>query len=206
MIARLERRSTRGAGRARRVRAERELPEREGGRHGVRRRSGGASPSRGRARARATQRPLFVKLSPTLPDIARRGADRRRRGRRRRSRVVNTIPGLVIDVERRRPALGFGTGGVSGPAILPVGVLATWKVRRAVKAADHRRRRGVHGRRMRCSTSWPARRSSASAPPRCAIRARPSGSCSDSTRGAQRTASARIADVVGTLEWPDERR
>jgi dihydroorotate dehydrogenase (NAD+) catalytic subunit len=38
----------------------------------------------------------------------------------------------VIDVERRRPALGFGTGGVSGPAILPVGVLATWKVRRAV--------------------------------------------------------------------------
>jgi dihydroorotate dehydrogenase (NAD+) catalytic subunit len=46
---------------------------------------------------------------------------------------VNTIPGLVIDVEHRRPALGFGSGGVSGPAILPVGVLATWKVRRAVR-------------------------------------------------------------------------
>jgi dihydroorotate dehydrogenase (NAD+) catalytic subunit len=46
--------------------------------------------------------------------------------------VVNTIPGLVIDVERHRPALGFGTGGVSGRAILPVGVLATWKVRQAV--------------------------------------------------------------------------
>ena len=45
---------------------------------------------------------------------------------------MNTIPGLVIDIERRRPALGFGTGGVSGPAILPVGVLATWKVRKAV--------------------------------------------------------------------------
>ena len=46
--------------------------------------------------------------------------------------MVNTIPGLVIDVEPRRPALGFGTGGVSGAAILPIGVLATWKVRRAV--------------------------------------------------------------------------
>jgi dihydroorotate dehydrogenase (NAD+) catalytic subunit len=79
----------------------------------------------------ATRRPLFVKLSPTLPDIARTariavdaGADG--------ITVVNTIPGLVIDVESRRPALGFGTGGVSGGAILPVGVLATWKVSRAV--------------------------------------------------------------------------
>ena len=84
-----------------------------------------------RARA-ATRRPLFVKLSPTLPDIARSaqvavdaGADA--------LTLVNTLPGLVIDVERRRPALGFGTGGVSGTALLPVGVLATWKVRRAVK-------------------------------------------------------------------------
>ena len=84
-----------------------------------------------RARA-ATARPLFVKLSPTLPDIVRTaqtavdaGADG--------LTLVNTIPGLVIDVERRRPALGFGTGGVSGTALLPVGVLVTAKVRRAVK-------------------------------------------------------------------------
>ena len=85
-------------------------------------------------RARSvTRRPLFVKLSPALPDIARTaqiavdaGADG--------LTLVNTIPGLVIDVERRRPALGFGTGGVSGTALLPVGVLATWKVRRVVKA------------------------------------------------------------------------
>jgi dihydroorotate dehydrogenase (NAD+) catalytic subunit len=78
-----------------------------------------------------TQRPVFVKLSPTLADIggaakiaADAGADA--------ISVVNTIPGLVIDIERRRPALGFGTGGVSGRAILPVGVLATYKVRCAV--------------------------------------------------------------------------
>ena len=82
--------------------------------------------------ARATtRRPLFVKLAPTLPDVARAakisvdaGADG--------ITVINTIPGLVVDVERRRPALGFGSGGVSGPAILPVGVLAAWKVSRAV--------------------------------------------------------------------------
>ncbi len=79
----------------------------------------------------ATRRPIFVKLSPTLEkmgDAARIAADAGADG----ISVVNTLPGLVIDVERRRPALGFGTGGASGPAILPVGVLATWKVRRAV--------------------------------------------------------------------------
>jgi dihydroorotate dehydrogenase (NAD+) catalytic subunit len=84
-----------------------------------------------RARA-ATRRPLFVKLSPTLPDIARSAATAVEAGADALT-LVNTIPGLVIDVRRRRPALGFGTGGVSGAALLPVGVLATWKVRRAVK-------------------------------------------------------------------------
>lgn len=80
----------------------------------------------------ATRLPLFVKLSPATPDIAASacvavdaGADG--------ITLVNTMPGLVIDVERRRPALGFGSGGVSGPPLLPVGVLATWKVRRAVR-------------------------------------------------------------------------
>ena len=84
-----------------------------------------------RARA-ATRRPLFVKLSPTLPDIARSAAIAVEAGAEALT-LVNTIPGLVIDVARRRPALGFGTGGVSGTALLPVGVLATWKVRRAVR-------------------------------------------------------------------------
>ena len=80
----------------------------------------------------ATRRPLFVKLSPTLPDIARSAAIAVDAGADALT-LVNTIPGLVIDVRQRRPALGFGTGGVSGAALLPVGVLATWKVRRAVQ-------------------------------------------------------------------------
>lgn len=83
-----------------------------------------------RARA-ATRRPLFVKLSPTLPDIARTAAVAVDAGADAIS-VVNTIPGLVIDIARRRPALGFGQGGVSGTALRPVGVLATWKIRKAL--------------------------------------------------------------------------
>lgn len=79
----------------------------------------------------ATRRPLFVKLSPTLAsvgDAARCAADAGADA----ITVVNTIPGLVIDVAARRPALGFGTGGISGPGLRPVGVLATWRVRSAV--------------------------------------------------------------------------
>jgi dihydroorotate dehydrogenase (NAD+) catalytic subunit len=80
---------------------------------------------------RATKRAVFVKLSPTLTDIAntaRVAVDAGADG----ITVVNTLPGLVIDTESRRPALGFGTGGMSGPALRPVGVLATWKVSRVV--------------------------------------------------------------------------
>jgi len=80
----------------------------------------------------ATRKPIFVKLSPTLSNIGRSakvaaaaGADG--------ITVVNTLPGLAIDVETRKPALGFGTGGVSGPGLLPVGVLATHRVAQAVE-------------------------------------------------------------------------
>lgn len=79
----------------------------------------------------ATSRPIFVKLSPTLPDIGRAAliaADAGADG----ITVINTIPGLVIDVDGRRPRIGFGSGGVSGAALLPVGVLATYRVGRAV--------------------------------------------------------------------------
>jgi dihydroorotate dehydrogenase (subfamily 1) family protein len=83
-----------------------------------------------RARA-ATRKPIFVKLSPTLPKIAetaRAAVDGGADG----ISVVNTLPGLAIDVESRAPVLGFGTGGVSGSALLPVGVLAALRVARAV--------------------------------------------------------------------------
>jgi dihydroorotate dehydrogenase (NAD+) catalytic subunit len=74
---------------------------------------------------------LIVKLAPTLVDIAGAARTAVDAGADAIS-VVNTIPGLAIDVERRRPVLGYGTGGISGPGLLPVGVLATWKVKNAV--------------------------------------------------------------------------
>jgi len=77
-----------------------------------------------RCRAVST-RPMAVKLSPVLPDIAgmarvaeQEGADA--------ITLVNTIPGMLDG------RLGNGAGGVSGPALLAIGVLATRKVRAAV--------------------------------------------------------------------------
>lgn len=70
---------------------------------------------------RATDRPLVVKLSPVLPDIAAMAAVAVGEGADAVS-VVNTIPGLLPN------RLGHGTGGVSGPALLPIGVLAVRRV------------------------------------------------------------------------------
>ena len=84
------------------------------------------------ARSRAaTTKPLFVKLSPTLQNIADTARHAVASGADGIS-VVNTLPGLAIDVERRAPVLGFGTGGVSGAGLLPIGVLATFRVAKAV--------------------------------------------------------------------------
>lgn len=85
----------------------------------------------GAARAK-TARPIFVKLSPTLgaaiADTARVAVDHGATG----LTLVNTMPGLVIDTHRRRPKISFGSGGLSGPAVLPIGLLATWRVSRAL--------------------------------------------------------------------------
>jgi dihydroorotate dehydrogenase (NAD+) catalytic subunit len=84
-----------------------------------------------RACRRATDRPLIVKLPPNVPDpgaLARvaeaEGADG--------LTLVNTLPGLLYDLDTRRPVLGAGSGGTSGPAILPVGVHAVRAARRSV--------------------------------------------------------------------------
>lgn len=87
-----------------------------------------AAISRVIARCRAvTKKPLFAKLSPALPDIpglAAAAIDAGADG----ITVVNTMPGLIYEGDR--PRLGNGSGGVSGPALLPVGLLATARVRR----------------------------------------------------------------------------
>jgi dihydroorotate dehydrogenase (NAD+) catalytic subunit len=80
-----------------------------------------------RCRAVAT-RPVAVKLSPALPDIAAMARVARQEGADAVT-LVNTLPGGLDG------RLGNGFGGVSGPALLPVGVLATRKVRAAVDIA-----------------------------------------------------------------------
>jgi dihydroorotate dehydrogenase (NAD+) catalytic subunit len=73
----------------------------------------------------ASTRPLTVKLSPVLPDIPAMARVARDQGADAVT-LVNTMPGLL---DRR---LGNGSGGLSGPALLPIGVLATRRVREQV--------------------------------------------------------------------------
>lgn len=75
---------------------------------------------------------LIVKLSPnvtSIADIARaveaEGADS--------VSLINTLMGMSIDVEKRRPHLSTVTGGLSGPAVRPVAVRMVWQVAKAVK-------------------------------------------------------------------------
>jgi dihydroorotate dehydrogenase (NAD+) catalytic subunit len=80
----------------------------------------------------ATTKPLIAKLAPTLPDVARTADVAARAGAAGVS-VVNTIPGTLFAGRDRRgergsSRLGYGQGGVSGPALLAVGVLAVRRV------------------------------------------------------------------------------
>ncbi len=80
----------------------------------------------------ATRLPLIVKLAPNVPDIAPyakacedNGADA--------IALINTIPAMVIDIEKRRPVLANRTGGLSGRAVHPVAVKLVHDAHRAVK-------------------------------------------------------------------------
>lgn len=84
-----------------------------------------------RARA-ATRRPLVVKLAPNVPDIGRMAEIAEAEGADGLT-LINTFPGLLFDVETRRPVLGAGSGGASGPALLPMGVYAVFQARRRVR-------------------------------------------------------------------------
>lgn len=77
-----------------------------------------------------TERPLVVKLTPNVPDIGLYARICEENGADGLS-AINTFPGMLIDVDRRRPVIGNVSGGVSGPAILPMGVYLTWRARQA---------------------------------------------------------------------------
>jgi dihydroorotate dehydrogenase (NAD+) catalytic subunit len=75
---------------------------------------------------------LIVKLSPNvtnIADIARaceaQGADS--------VSLINTLMGMAIDIEHRKPLLSINTGGLSGPCVKPVALRMVWQVAKAVK-------------------------------------------------------------------------
>ena len=82
------------------------------------------------AACRVAEVPLWVKLSPNTPDlvaVARAALDAGADA----LVLVNTMLGLVINIEQRRATLGNGGGGVSGPGLLPVALRAVYECREA---------------------------------------------------------------------------
>lgn len=83
------------------------------------------------AKSHAGETPVMVKLSPNVTDIteiaravADAGADA--------LSLINTLRGMRIDPNTRRPILHMNTGGLSGPAVLPVALRMVWEVHNAV--------------------------------------------------------------------------
>jgi dihydroorotate dehydrogenase (NAD+) catalytic subunit len=84
-----------------------------------------------RAVKQETDKPVIVKLTPNAPDVVavaraieEAGADG--------LTAINTVLGMRIDTKKRRPILGTGSGGLSGPAIRPIAVHITYQVAQAV--------------------------------------------------------------------------
>ena len=76
--------------------------------------------------------PVMVKLSPNVTDITEIARAVEGAGADALS-LINTLRGMRIDVHTRRPILKMNTGGLSGPAVLPVAVRMVWEVAGAVK-------------------------------------------------------------------------
>jgi dihydroorotate dehydrogenase (NAD+) catalytic subunit len=154
------------------------------------------------ARARAaTRKPIFVKLSPMLADVvatARVAVEAGADG----VTLFNTMPGLVVDTATRRPVLGFGSGGVSGPALLPVAALGAWRVSRALPGVPVIGTGGVASANdaiqlILAGATLVALGTASMADPRAAeviIR--------DLARWCDAHGVSRLTDIRGTLEWP----
>jgi dihydroorotate dehydrogenase (NAD+) catalytic subunit len=149
-----------------------------------------------------TTQPLFVKLSPTLGaaivDAAKVAIDAGADG----LTLINTMPGLVIDTERRAPRIGFGTGGVSGPALLPFGLLATWRVSQALPKAPIIGVGGVSSagdaaQYLMAGASLVGVGTAALRDPRA-----PERIARDLDLWAANAGVHDLRDVIGTLQWP----
>ena len=79
-----------------------------------------------------TDLPLIVKLTPNVTDITEIAQAAEAGGADALS-LINTLTGMSVDIERRRPHLANITGGLSGPAIRPIALRMVWQVVQAVK-------------------------------------------------------------------------
>ncbi|MCH5304203.1 MAG: nitronate monooxygenase, partial [Ruminococcus sp.] len=78
-----------------------------------------------------SKKPLMVKLSPNVTDIAEIAKSAESSGADVIS-MINTLTGMRIDINSKRPIIRNNTGGLSGPAIFPVAVRMVWQVYNAV--------------------------------------------------------------------------
>ena len=81
---------------------------------------------------KTTDKPILMKLSPNVTDIAAIARACEAEGADGIS-LINTLLGMRMDLHTRRPLLANGTGGLSGPAVFPVAVRMVWQVAQAVK-------------------------------------------------------------------------
>ncbi len=79
----------------------------------------------------ATKRPLIVKLTPNVTDITEIARAAEAAGADVLS-LINTLMGMAIDAERRKPVLARVVGGFSGPAVKPVALRMVWECHKAV--------------------------------------------------------------------------
>ncbi len=80
-----------------------------------------------RAVCRAVRVPVIAKITPNCAEPAELAVAAEKAGARAVS-AINTVRGLAIDVRLRRPVLSHGLGGLSGPAIKPVGLACVWQI------------------------------------------------------------------------------
>ncbi|HEY8419612.1 MAG TPA: dihydroorotate dehydrogenase [Clostridia bacterium] len=78
------------------------------------------------------KKPLIVKLSPNVEDIAKNAKVAEDSGADAIS-LINTVSGMAVDIYTRQPILARGIGGLSGPAIKPIALKMVWQVYNAVK-------------------------------------------------------------------------
>jgi dihydroorotate dehydrogenase (NAD+) catalytic subunit len=81
---------------------------------------------------RHCRKPLMVKLSPNVADIGEIAAAAEAAGADAIS-LINTLTGMRIDINTRRPIIRNNTGGMSGPAVFPVAVRMVWQAAQRVK-------------------------------------------------------------------------